>query len=151
MGKAFERLAAFLIGLFMLSHIFGCIWIFIGKSLSDITLEDDSWIKADNFSGDDVTGWDLYIASFYFTMTSITTVGYGDIKGHSLYERIVCIFLHLIGVLSYSFVSGSLTSIIFNYDKINDANKEKMQVLNRLFQENDIPSQMYYQLKSAIE
>lgn len=73
-------------------------------------------------------------------MTSITTVGYGDIKGHSLYERVVCIFLHLIGVLSYSFVSGSLTSIIFNYDKINDVNKEKMVVLNRLFQENDIPS-----------
>ena len=132
MGKAFERLAAFLLGLFMLSHIFGCIWIFIGKSLSDDDLKDDSWIKA-GFDGSDITGWDLYIASFYFTMTSITTVGYGDIRGHSLYERVVCIFLHLIGVLSYSFVSGSLTSIIFNYDKINDVNKEKMLVLNRLF------------------
>ena len=116
----------------MLSHIFGCIWIFIGKSLSDDDLKDDSWIKA-GFDGPDITGWDLYIASFYFTMTSITTVGYGDIRGHSLYERVVCIFLHLIGVLSYSFVSGSLTSIIFNYDKINDVNKEKMLVLNRLF------------------
>ena len=54
----------------------------------------------------------MYVASYYFTMTTLTTVGYGDIKGHTVIERVVCIFLHLIGVLSYSFASGSLTSII---------------------------------------
>ena len=59
-------------------------------------------------------------------MTTITTVGYGDITGHSPIERVLCIFMHLIGVLSYSFASGSLTSIIANYDQINEKNLEKM-------------------------
>jgi len=49
-------------------------------------------------------------------MTTITTIGYGDIRGNTTIERVICIFLHLIGVLSYSFASGSLTSIIANYD-----------------------------------
>ena len=66
-------------------------------------------------------------------MTTITTVGYGDIVGHTVLERIICIFLHLIGVLSYSFASGSLTSIIQNYDIINDSNIRKLEVLDRLF------------------
>ena len=83
-------------------------------------------------------------------MTTITTVGYGDISGHTVFERIICIFLHLIGVLSYSFASGSLTSIIQNYDQINDANREKLAILDRLFKENDFPSDLYYQLKTSI-
>jgi len=35
-------------------------------------------------------------------------------------------------VLSYSFASGSLTTIISNYDNINDKNKDKMNILNNL-------------------
>lgn len=83
-------------------------------------------------------------------MTTITTVGYGDIRGNSTTERVICIFLHLIGVLSYSFASGSLTSIIANYDQINQKNQEKINVLNRLFKEHNIPSEIYYQIKTSI-
>ena len=50
---------------------------------------------------------ELYGVSTYFTMTTITTVGYGDISGTTTIEKIICIFLHLIGVLSYSFAAGS--------------------------------------------
>ena len=34
----------------------------------------------------------LYITSFYFTVTTIATVGYGDIHGVNFGERIYCIF-----------------------------------------------------------
>jgi proline dehydrogenase len=83
-------------------------------------------------------------------MTTITTVGYGDIGGNSTVERVICIFLHLIGVLAYSFASGSLTSIIANYDQINQKNQEKINVLDRLFKEHNIPSDIYYQIKTSI-
>lgn len=69
-------------------------------------------------------------------MTTITTVGYGDISGTTTIEKIICIFLHLIGVLSYSFAAGSLTAIIANYDTMNDKNVDKINILNRLFKDN---------------
>jgi hypothetical protein len=84
-------------------------------------------------------------------MTTITTVGYGDISGHSMTERVVCIFLHLIGVLSYSFASGSLTSILTNYDQINEKNQKKIEILNRLFRENNLTPDLYYKLKESID
>jgi hypothetical protein len=34
----------------------------------------------------------LYITSFYFTVSTITTVGYGDIRGVNFGERVYCIF-----------------------------------------------------------
>ena len=50
MGPAFERLSFFCAILFIMSHIFGCIWIFVGRSLSDNTEEEGfSWIVSNGF------------------------------------------------------------------------------------------------------
>jgi hypothetical protein len=127
LGQATERLWFFVFILILASHIFGCLWIFVGKNYS---IDGVSWIS-ENFSGEK-TGGQLYLASFYFTTTTITTVGYGDIRGNNILERIICVFLHLLGVLSYAYASGALTSIIQNYDKLNEKNSERIAVLNRI-------------------
>lgn len=54
----------------------------------------------------------------YWTVTTITTVGYGDIlatKSNNL-EMLFCAVAMIIGVIAFSFANGSLTSIISDYD-----------------------------------
>lgn len=60
----------------------------------------------------DVTRSDLYLTSFYFTITTITTVGYGDFSAKTFLEKIICIFIMVTGVIAFSFASGSLTNFI---------------------------------------
>ena len=84
-------------------------------------------------------------------MTTLTTVGYGDMSGQNTTERIICIFLHLIGVISYSIAAGSLTSILQNYDEMNQQTQEKIHVLNRLYKENNLPNDIYYTLLNQIQ
>ena len=55
---------------------------------------------------------ELYLTSFYFTITTIVTVGYGDITAVSMIEKIVSIFLMITGVVAFSFATGILASII---------------------------------------
>lgn len=62
---------------------------------------------------------DMYLTSLYFTVTTITTVGYGDISGTNSLERLICCFLMIMGVLFFSVSSGTLTSIITNYEEVN--------------------------------
>ena len=50
-----------------------------------------------------------YLLAFYFMITTMTTVGYGDISGTNTTERIYCIILMLIGVLTFSYATGMLT------------------------------------------
>ena len=54
----------------------------------------------------------LYTVSFYWTVTTITTVGYGDIQGENTLERIFCSIIMIVGVMSFSFANGSLASIL---------------------------------------
>lgn len=58
----------------------------------------------------------LYLTSFYFAVTTITTVGYGDITGSNTMERGISVVVMLIGVISFSFATGALSSIMQNYD-----------------------------------
>jgi uncharacterized Tic20 family protein len=148
-GAAFERLSFFFLILLLIGHFFGCLWVFVARNLHKEEVEGDSWIEVGNFQTMSV--FSLYITSYYFTMTTITTVGYGDIGGNSTLERVICIFLQLIGVVSYSFASGSLTQILANYDSISQRNQGKIDMLNKIFKENSLPADLYYQLMTQIQ
>lgn len=64
----------------------------------------------------------MYAASAYFTMQTLTTVGYGDIVISNIAERFMAFILQFIGIIFFSFASGSLTNIITNADKSNNRN-----------------------------
>jgi hypothetical protein len=63
-----------------------------------------NWLS--NAALDRATDYQQYTAAFYFTVTTMATVGYGDISGHNTLERIVCMIIMIIGVVTFSIVSG---------------------------------------------
>lgn len=87
-GALIERLIFFGLCLFILCHFVGCFWIFIARSLNDEETIGDSWIEAGSFDDDMMQ---LYVVSLYFTMQTLTTVGYGDINIVTSSEKIICI------------------------------------------------------------
>jgi len=55
----------------------------------------------------------------YFAVTTMTTVGYGDMSASTTIERFFCIVLMVIGVVCFTFISGSLSSVLSNFDQTN--------------------------------
>jgi hypothetical protein len=81
------------------------------------TMDDQgkmNWIYVKGYN--DMDNSNLYMTSFYFTVTTIVTVGYGDITPVSIIEKIICVCLMITGVIGFSFVTGALASIISNED-----------------------------------
>jgi hypothetical protein len=68
-----------------------------------------TWMEGDIFL---MKQGEKYLTSVYFTVTTITTVGYGDVSISTKMEKIFCIMIMLIGVIAFSFASGSLASIL---------------------------------------
>jgi hypothetical protein len=113
-----QRLASFIISFFILIHIVACLWIMTAK-VNDTT--DGTWMEGDI---SEYPSSQIYLTSIYFTVTTITTVGYGDVSITTPLEKIFCIFSMIIGVLSFSFATGSLSSILSVYDFQNAKYKE---------------------------
>ena len=93
----------------------------------------------------------MYTIAFYFTVTTITTVGYGDISGHNSTERCICIVMMICGVVLFSLISSSITQIIQNYDKVDEKEVEIKSVLDKIQQKYNLPLSLYSSLLHEIK
>jgi len=118
-----ERLVFLAFFLLFFFHIAGCFFIIIAQMI-DTSHDDEtdyvsnSWVTKYCKDENGVVKYDstMYIKSLYFIITTVATVGYGDISPQNNAEMIYCIMLMLFGVLLFTFVSGALSSILSNYD-----------------------------------
>ena len=103
---AMERLFFFAVFSLLFIHTISCLWIFLAVENMDI----DNWIDTFDFNLYNVGN--MYTIGIYWTVTTITTVGYGDISATNTAERIIASIIMIIGVIAFSFSTGSLSSII---------------------------------------
>jgi voltage-gated potassium channel len=91
------------------------------------------------------------VTAFYFTVTTLVTVGYGDITAYSIEEKCLCIILMVVGVISFSFATGALASIITSYDSKEALLKEKISTLNEITMEYDLDIDLFNKLAKTIK
>ena len=116
-------------------HIFICLHIFFGKQ------DTPNWIIKTNVQ--DMNFSEIYMTSFYFIMTTMTTVGYGDITCVSFIERIFQIILLAIGIIAYSFIISEVGNHIQNENYIQEQLNEKKNVLEKIRIAYPMPFKLY--------
>jgi hypothetical protein len=109
-GFGMERLLFFLIVFLILSHLAACLWIIIASLYNPDGSFDGTWLA--KFKEYEKSNKNIYIVSFYWIISTITTVGYGDISGTNNVERVFCSICMFVGVLAFTIANGSLASII---------------------------------------
>ena len=80
LGVKFERIFFFMMISIMATHISSCLWIFFSQLASE---DDVTWMDG---SIKDLPLKEQYLTAFYFTITTFSTVGYGDISANNPYE-----------------------------------------------------------------
>ena len=77
-------------------HVVTCILIFLGKN------DYLSWIV--KFGFEEYNFSQLYFLGIYYIITTITTVGYGDLTCVTPNEKIFGIIVEIVGIIAYSWV-----------------------------------------------
>ena len=71
---------------------------------------------------------------FYFVIVTLTTVGYGDITPQTYNEKVMTMFLVLIGIIFFSTITASISS--FLTDKMLDDGEDDIDEVKRSVEEN---------------
>lgn len=142
-----ERIITFLFGFILLIHFLACSWAFIGiyKYLND----DNNWITRSGFV--DYKDHEIYIASIYWAITTLTSVGYGDIHPYNSSEKIFTCFVVILGIFVYSYMVGSLTNLVSNLDSRKSKLRKKIEILQNVTDEYKVGDTLYKKLANAIE
>jgi hypothetical protein len=126
-NSGFERLGALALTILYLDHLLACFWIMIGRY--NFHKAHDGWLTP---SIDSLSPQQVYLKAFYFIVTTMTTVGYGDMSGSTTLEQYFCILLMLGGVFIFSMISGSLAAVLSQLDNQNAEISEKVSFLTKM-------------------
>ena len=141
-----ERLIYFMLLIAFLIHLIACIWLFIGSLNED---DSNSWILNFGFCG--YSNQDLYIVSIYWSVTTLVTVGYGDIYPTNTVERIYCFVIMITGIITYSYTVSSISNIIGSLDGRKALLQKKVDTLNSISRIHKLSHQFYKKLSNALE
>jgi len=97
-----------------LTYFVGCFWYFV-ISTYDFHDGEKSFYWKNHFEQQPL-GKRL-ISCCYFALTTLSTVGYGDLTPQSNVERMFGIAIMITGIALFSYIMGNFNEVLSNYDK----------------------------------
>lgn len=158
-------LAKYTCMLIVVSHWMACLWILLGKMQSN-----DVWTWLDELAmklncgnpavGDDcgtkhpprenLLVLETYFAALYWSIITITSVGYGDIVAQNSNEMIILVLFILIGSSFWAFILGNACSILSTMDPESIEHKQLLDAFNDFMADKGFPKELCKRLRSYI-
>uniref|UniRef100_A0A8C8DCX5 Voltage-gated delayed rectifier potassium channel KCNH4 n=1 Tax=Oryzias sinensis TaxID=183150 RepID=A0A8C8DCX5_9TELE len=138
----------------LLAHWMACIWYVIGRKeieSSDPITWDIGWLQElgkrleTPYVNSTVGGPSMpsaYIASLYFTLSSLTSVGFGNVCANTDAEKIFSVCIMLIGALMHAVVFGNVTAIIQRMYSRRSLYHTRMKDLKDFIRVHRLPQQL---------
>ena len=126
------------------THIEACFMYYLAR-LHDFG--EDTWLGP---KVADMTGFDRYVASLYFSITTFATVGYGDWSMSNSRERLMGSLFMLFNVVVAAWVIGSITLLIVKGDEKTGEYRDTLQTLQQYGEMNNFDESFLKKLMSQL-
>ena len=134
----------FTIMVLSLFNLIICYHIYIAE------LSYPNWIVSFNLQ--DKSFFDIYFASFYFIIATMTSVGYGDIVCKNSEERYFQIILLSIGLVAYSWIISAVGDYVKNKSRAMDNYNRDMTKLEEIrIAYPNMPFKLYNKIQQHIQ
>uniref|UniRef100_A0A8C6PN10 Voltage-gated delayed rectifier potassium channel KCNH4 n=1 Tax=Nothobranchius furzeri TaxID=105023 RepID=A0A8C6PN10_NOTFU len=138
----------------LLAHWMACVWYVIGREeieSSDPVTWDIGWLQElgkrlempyVNSTKGGPSMPSAYISSLYFTLSSLTSVGFGNVCANTDAEKVFSICIMLIGALMHAVVFGNVTAIIQRMYSRRSLYHTRMKDLKDFIRVHRLPQQL---------
>lgn len=92
-----------------------------------------------------------YINSLYWATTTMTTVGYGDIKPTTALEMLVVILCMSIAVANFTLILNTIAYQLANYKKYKQQEKENVDYVKQFMKNKKLPKNLRNEVECYLE
>jgi len=85
---------------------------------------------------------DKYVTAQYWAITTMTTVGYGDISASTMAERSFAIIGMLVGGFAFSGIIGAITALLHTTDPSKAEASHKLNLVTAWVRDSDLPREL---------
>jgi len=140
------RVVKFLVSILLLMHWLACIWFFSALSSG---FPVDSWAARASIVDSGPVA--QYIRSIYWTITTMTTVGYGDITPARSVEYILAAIIMLMGASLYAFIIGSIASLLSSIQAAKNSHWERIDSVTEFLRQRQVPAEIDAKVRNYYE
>jgi len=145
-NPGFLRVVKFLISILILMHWMACTWFFTAFAAA---FPPDSWaVRAGIGDAGPVA---QYIRSLYWTITTMTTVGYGDITPTRPTEYVFASLIMLMGASIYAFIIGSIASLLSSIQAAKNMHWERIDSVTDFLRQRHVPADINSKVRNYYE
>lgn len=123
----YQRLLKFVVILLLLAHWLGC-GLYLMHDLADDE-ESMTWVVARGLDRGASIG-ELYLASIYWAIMTLTTIGFGDIAAQNATEEGYFLFAMLISSGAYAYIVGTMCTLVQGLDVTSLMFQTRMDDIN---------------------
>ncbi|XP_034945688.1 potassium voltage-gated channel subfamily H member 8 [Chelonus insularis] len=158
----YSQYSALILTLLMLSftivaHWLACIWYVIAdkERLHNNKEWNLSWMhtlaERLKIPVQNITHTESYVTALYFTCSSLTSVGFGNVSANTTYEKVFSICTMLIGALMHALVFGNVTAIIQRIYSRRSLYHTKLRDLKDFMTLHQIPDQLKQRMQDYFQ
>ncbi|KAH7837545.1 hypothetical protein Vadar_015028 [Vaccinium darrowii] len=128
-------------------HCAGCFNYMIADKYPD---PHKTWIGAvyPNFKEESLG--DRYVASIYWSITTLTTTGYGDLHAENTREMLFNSFYMLFNLGLTAYIIGNMTNLVVHWTSRTKKFRDTIRAASEFTRRNQLPSQIKDQILSHI-
>ena len=132
------QLCKSIIYLFSIAYVTSCIWIYIGKH------NQESWIN--NYDTDD--NMLIYIIAFYWSISTLSTTGFGDVIAKNKTEYIFCSGIMIIGCCTFAYITSNMISLFNSLNKSTNMFNKKIARINEILDNCNVPKDIRKKIRT---
>jgi CRP-like cAMP-binding protein len=123
-------------------HVFG--GGTVASNAIDAVKVEPNWVRT--FGVDHFDVLSRYVSSFHFVTATMLAVGYGEIYATNTKERLVSIFMQLVGATTFGFILSGVTRLLYSANPRDNEYKKQMAEVKEWMVGRQLP----YGLRKAI-
>jgi CRP-like cAMP-binding protein len=116
-------------------HFLACIWWLVKRDDPDIK----QWYDQLNVAYPSAPVMEQYVSSLYFIITTLTTVGYGDIHGTTDNERVFLVCVMFGGTLIFATIISSASQIVANLGASSNRHNAQLKTVFTFCKKWNVP------------
>ena len=127
-----------------IAHFIACGWGLVAH-LSDNKFQH-TWLTETGMI--DESGMEQYLTAFYWSVSTMITVGYGDVHPTNPQERFYAIFAICLGGGFYGYIIASVASLVASWDINRKTYYERMDSVTTYMKVRKFPRPLYRKMRS---
>ncbi|CAD8132346.1 unnamed protein product [Paramecium pentaurelia] len=128
---------------FLYAHVFGCLWYLVAQK------NNNNWINKAGIVED--SWFALYSYSIYWSVMTMTTVGYGDLTPANYEEALFCVCTMFIASVVFAYSINTIGMIIAEMNKFDEKINENMAIINRYMQRKNFEQSLQFRVRQYLQ